>query len=362
MSGGRVPGGGGAEVQFAHLARGLVRRGFDVRVVTCDFGQPREEIVDGVRLLRAWPPNAGLPVVRFFHPRLSHAAEALGRAAADVYVFKGGGMWTGFTYDLARARGAGFVFVTAHDLDVTRGMPAVHGWRDRTWYARALRGADRIVVQTRTQQRLLEENYGRPSTVIMNHVEIPREQAAPAHSRRVVWVGTYKPGKRPEWFTRLAERHPDLECLMVGNLPPPPLTDAAYREALAVADRTPNLRVLVDTPHERIGELLRDAALFVHTSPAEGFPNTLLEAWSWGLPAVTCFDPDGILERERLGERHDGFEAWEGAVLTWMADPARREAAGARARDYTAHAHGSGEIHDRYAGLFDEVIAARRRA
>jgi glycosyltransferase involved in cell wall biosynthesis len=136
------------------------------------------------------------------------------------------------------------------------------------------------------------------------------------------------------------------------------LTDEDYRAALAM--RLPNLTVRGTIPHEQIGGFLGHAALFTHTSPAEGFPNAFLEAWSYGLPTVTCFDPDGIIERERLGEKHDTFEAWEAAVLRWLADPELRRQAGARARAYSGATHASGEIHDRLAREIERLAASRR--
>jgi glycosyltransferase involved in cell wall biosynthesis len=362
VSGGRVPFAGGIEVQLALLARGLAARGFDVSVVTCDYGQPDGLVVDGVRLLRAWRPDAGLPVVRFVHPRLTRSLRALLRADADVYVTQGAGMWAGIVRALARARGRRFLYVVAHDHDVMRALPDLHGWRDRHWYRDGLLGADQVVAQTEKQRALLREAFGRDSVVIMNPVEIPQPSALadPARSRRVVWVATYKPAKRPEWFTRFAERHPQVECVMAGVIPVPPLTDADHRAACEVAARCPNLKVLGTIPHERIGEFLREAALFTHTSPAEGFPNAFLEAWSHGLPTVTCFDPDGIIARERLGECLETFEAWEAAVVRWLADPAARAAAGARARAYASGRHGSGEVHDRFAAELDRLVAMRR--
>jgi glycosyltransferase involved in cell wall biosynthesis len=300
-------------------------------------------------------------VLRFFHPRLTKTIAALRRADADVYLCQGSGMNAGLTADVAHAMGRAFAFLVGHDNDVMPALPDVHGWRDRTWCRRALRGADTIVAQTEKQRGMLRAGFGLDSVVIMNPVELPARTATPATSRRVVWLATYKDSKRPDWFTRLAERHPEIECVMAGVVLAPP-ADGPYAAALAVARRCPNLQVLGTIPHERIGELLESAALFTHTSPAEGFPNTFLEAWSHGLPTVTCFDPDGIIARERLGEQHDDFAAWEASVLRWLADPQLRAAAGARARDYAAHAHGSGEIHDRFAAVLDRLIAARRGA
>ena len=132
VSGGRVPFAGGSEVQMAHLGRGLVRDGFDLSVVTCDFGQPDGLDVEGMRLLRTYPPRSGLPVVRFFHPRLTLGMAALRRADADVYLFKGATLWAGIVCDVAHAMGRKFVWIAAHDHDVLAALPELHGWRDRT--------------------------------------------------------------------------------------------------------------------------------------------------------------------------------------------------------------------------------------
>jgi glycosyltransferase involved in cell wall biosynthesis len=360
VSKGAVAMAGGIEVQLALLAKGLAERGFEVTVVTCDFGQPDGLAVDGYRLLKCWRPEQGLPVVRFLHPRLSKAIHALRRADADVYIVQGAGLEAGLAFEVAHSMGRPFEFVVAHDHDVLRDLPDLPGLRSRLWFRRAIAGASGVVSQTEKQRRMLRDAFGRDSIVIMNPVEIPEGTASPASSRRVVWVATYKAAKRPEWFTRMAERHPELECVMVGVVPPPPLTDRDYRDALEVAQRCPNLEVRGPVPHERISEFLREAALFTHTSAAEGFPNVFLEAWSVGLPSVTCFDPDGIIAREDLGEKHDTFEAWEAAVVRWMTDAPGREAAGLRARDYARRVHASGEIHDRFAAELDRLVGQRR--
>ena len=41
--------------------------------------------VDGIRLIGICPPDAGLPVVRFVHPRVSGLVRAMREADAEVY-------------------------------------------------------------------------------------------------------------------------------------------------------------------------------------------------------------------------------------------------------------------------------------
>jgi len=175
----------------------------------------------------------------------------------------------------------------------------------------------------------------------------------------LAWLATYKPVKRPEWFTRFAERHPEIPCRMAGVIPVPPLSDRCWQEARAVAARCPNLEVLPTVPHERVGEFLRGATLFAHSSSAEGLPNTFLEAWSHGLPTVTSFDPDGVIESAGLGACRTDYESWEAALERRIADPSLRRAEGARARAHVLAHHAPEAIYGRLAEVLRSVLGSR---
>jgi glycosyltransferase involved in cell wall biosynthesis len=346
---------GGAEVQQAMLARGLAARGFDVTAVTCDYGQPSPTYVDGVRVLKTHEPFAGIPVVRFFHPRLSTSVRALWEANADVYHVRGSGLAAGIAHDIARMRGAAFVLGAAHEWDALRTMPFQTNPRDRWWYARAVRGADAIVAQTETQRRNFKEQWGRESELIPNLVEIPAAAVDPGRGRTVVWIATYKPAKRPEWVIELARRMPGTRFLMCGVIPIPPETTAAWDAARAAAAGLPNLEVRGYVARDRLHELFADAALFIHTSPAEGFPNTVLEAWAHGVPSVSVVDPDGVIRRERLGEVAERLEDFERILRARLADPEWRRATGARAREHVRAVHASDAGLERFAALLERV-------
>jgi glycosyltransferase involved in cell wall biosynthesis len=362
VSNGRVPFAGGIEVQLAHLGRGLALLGFDVRAITCDYGQPDLLDAGGVLLHKAYPPEGGLPVLRFFHPRLTRGLSTLWSIDADVYCFSGAAMWAGLVHAVARARGRSFVWLTAHDHDVRRELPDVHGLRDRWLVRRAMRGADAIVAQTQAQRQRLKADFGLDSNVIMNPVEIPPERALRdvTAATELVWLSTYKPSKRPEWFTRFAERHPNVPCRMAGIVLSTATGQEVFRQAQRVAERHPNLTVQGTVPHERIGEVLERAALFAHSSAAEGFPNTLLECWGRGVPSVSAFDPDGIVEREGLGACRTEYAEWEAAIERRLADPALRRTEGARARAWVIAHHAPELIHREFAGvllsLFDTQL------
>lgn len=360
-SGGRVEFAGGAELQQARLARGLAARGLDVTVVTCDFGQPSPAVVHGVRVLKTYRPEDGLPVLRFFHPRLSRSVAALRAADADVYYVRCASLEAGLAHDVARARGAAFVFAAAHDDDARRALPLLPNPRDRWWYGRALRGADAVIAQSGVQRELFRSEWGRESTVVRNLVELP-PAPAPGAGRDVVWLATYKASKRPDWFTGLARALPEQRFVMAGVVPRPGEPASAWEAARAAAGELPNLEVRGFLGPERVAELLRGAALFVHTSPAEGFPNTLLEAWAHGVPSVSCVDPDGVVARHGLGEVAGDRAGLARAVAAWMAAPERRREAGARARGYAEREHAPAAVVAALADVLERAAAARRPA
>ncbi len=350
---------GGIEVQDWFLARALAQRGFDVAVATCDFGQPPVEERDGVTFLRTYSTQAGLPGVRFFYPRLWKAMRALRRARADVYLANGAALSTGWAYDAARLAGAPFVFLAASDKDAFPSLPGLKRRSDQWWYLRALRGAAARVAQTEEQVDLFRDNFGLDADVIANPVDLPAEPVDAGANDMVLWFSTYKPSKRPDWFLDLARRVPDLRFVMIG-FPPSPETNESWQAANRAAAELPNLEVhgFVDPA----ADFLRAAALLVHTSPLEGFPNILLESWSYGVPTVTAVDPGGVIESNGLGEVAGSVDALEQAVVGLMADPGRRTGLGARARDYVEQHHGPDATFEPLAALLDKVIAKAPRS
>lgn len=359
---GRIEFTGGAEVQQVAIARGLAGRGFDVSLVTCDYGQPARVEVDGLTIHRGFRPEQGLPVLRFFHPRVTRTVAALAAARAEVYYVRGSGFVSGITCDVARWRRAGFVLGAAHDHDARRSQPLLDNPRDRWWARRALRHATAIVAQTEVQRRLFETEFGLASEVVPNLVEPAATPVDAGQEGAVVWLATYKPAKRPDWFLALARRLPRRRFVMCGVIPIPPETRASWEAARAAAAATPNLEVRGFLDHGRLEALFAGASLFVHTSPVEGFPNTVLEAWAHGLPSVTAVDPDGVVARERMGEVAGDPEALAAAVERFMSDPAARRAAGARALAYVRRHHAPDAVLDRLAALFDRVVGGVRAA
>jgi glycosyltransferase involved in cell wall biosynthesis len=286
--------------------------------------------------------------------------RTLYRAHADVYLASGAGIQAGLAYDAARLRRSKYVFFAASDKDLFRSLPALKTRRERWWYLRALRGADARVAQTDHQRRLFQVNFGVDAQVIVNPVQLPPATVDVGATETILWLSTYKPAKRPQWFLDLARSLPQFQFVMVG-FPPSPETNKNWREAREAAMSLPNLEVHGFVEHSRIGEFFRRTALFVHTSALEGFPNTLLESWSYGIPTISAVDPDRVIERHRLGAVVASFDELMKAVVAKMRDPDERRNLGARARRYVERYHAPARTFDPVAQLLDDLILAQRR-
>jgi glycosyltransferase involved in cell wall biosynthesis len=357
-SGGEFAGGG--EVLAVLYARGLVERGYDVHLVTADFGQPERVVIDGITVHRTFDLKRGIPILRFFHPRLTLAIRALMRADAEVYYVIGAGMAAGLVHDVARARRAGFILHAMSDYDVRKDLSR-YRLRDRLWYRWALRDTDRLFAQSEYQRDAFRENHQVESLVLPNVITVPDGVVDAGQDGHVMWLGTYKAIKRPEWFIKLARALPHRRFLMTGVVPPPPLTREHWDTAVEAARTCPNLEVRGFQPAEELGRLMRGASLIVHNSPLEGFSNVMLEAWALGLPTVSSVNPDGLVTRLKLGAVATDFPFLVESVERFMSDPQDRRAAGARARRYVVEHHGPGPVFATLTHELDGLLAEVRR-
>lgn len=358
---------GGAEVQQAHIARGLVARGHRVSFVTLDHGQPdvgpASRPVTGIRVYKAYRKDAGLRGLRFFHPRVTGLWAAMHRADAEVYYQRGIDLESGLVAAWCRRHGRKFVFALAHDSNCYHDLPSRHGWHERILCRYGLRQADRIISQTEFQRSVLHDEYGLDSTVIRSCAVDPlggtAEAPRTAGPRRLLWVGRFSREKRLGLLLDLAERLPRLMFDVVGQANAESAEAYEWQER---AQRMPNVTMHGYVPSARMGAFYAGAAALICTSLAEGFPNTFLEAWSRGVPVITTVDPDGLVSEHGLGLVIDSAAEATAAVGAFADDLARIEACGERARRHFVTHHGIASAVEAYEQVMVELIARRGRA
>ena len=95
---------------------------------------------------------------------------------------------------------------------------------------------------------------------------------------------------------------------------------------------------------------------YKRTRPCPAFPNTLLEAWSYGIPSVSAVNPGGVIHRHGIGETAENLEEMARAVTALMAAPDRRRTLGANARLYVERHHGADQTIEPLVALLDKLI------
>jgi len=294
---------GGEEVQHAQLASALARLGHDVHLVVADFGQEERAVYGGITTHKAFNESAGLPGVRFFHPRWTGLWAALSEANADVYYYSCAGMILGMLAMFCRSRQRRLVFRVASDSDCDPDKVEIRFRRDRWLYEYGLARSDAVLVQTLTQRDSLLKNYGLHSALAGMLVSRPMaDSASTAKDIDVLWVANIKQIKRPERLLSLARMMPTVRFHMAGASMPG--EEDLFRSIEAQAQALPNVTFHGSVPYLDIGALFDRARIFANTSDLEGFPNTYLQAWVRGIPVVAMFDPDGIIRSAELGSSH----------------------------------------------------------
>lgn len=293
---------GGAEVQMVTLARALAERGLQVSAVTLDHGQPDDEDCDGIRIYHSFDPAAGLPGVRFLHPRWTGLNAALARANADIYLQACGDTITGQVALWCRRHQRRFVFVVMLDSDCERDLPYLSTRRERAFYRCGLKRTDLVIAQTEHQVRQLHGWQGIPAIVVRpcgGGRHATSDGAQPPQERpRVLWLGRFAYQKRLEWLWELARRRPQYDFDVVGDAnADDPKAQQLKEEARAI----PNVYLHGAVPHAEVDRFYAQAHALILTSRVEGFPSVFIEAWSWGLPTVSTVDVDNLIAQERLG-------------------------------------------------------------
>lgn len=294
---------GGAEVHSAQLAVSLTKLGHEVNMVVGDFDQPDGTVYFGVRTLKTFKRTAGLPLVRYVHPRWTSIWSAISRADAEVYYYTCAGMILGMLAIYCRINKRRLVFRAASDSDCDPHSVLTKYWRDRWLYGFGLKRTDTVLVQSATQQSAMQSNYGVASTIVPGLVERPLDRSGvAAKDIDVLWVANMRQLKRPDRLLELARILPQYKFHIVGGAIPG--EEKFYDSVEANARKVSNVTFHGRVPYFEIGQLFDRAHLLTNTSEIEGFPNTFLQAWVRGIPVVTMFDPDGVVSKEALGSAH----------------------------------------------------------
>ncbi len=357
LKGGESGHAGGVEFQTSLLAKWLAKRGQKVSLITWDEGGRKEETVDGVRVIKLCRAEEGIPGIRFFHPRWSSLIKALKRADADIYYHNVGEYVTGQLALWCRIKRRRFIYYIASDDECTS-IPLRDGrFYDRFSFVLGLKNSDCVIAQTRHQKKMLAENLGLHSKILPMPCtyDIRESEVLPYEGRTLyaTWIGRISKEKRLEWLLEVAELLPSIKFEVIGKFDP---YDSYAISLVNKMSSMSNVFYHGMIPHNELTKFYKNALVLCNTSSYEGFPNTFIEAWGFGLPVVSAFDPDDLIKEKGIGYYVNSINEFAAAITQVMNSKEQWQTFSNNSREYYLKNHLSHVALERFEKLFLKVV------
>ncbi|MEM2981372.1 MAG: glycosyltransferase family 4 protein [Thermoproteota archaeon] len=322
---------GGAELQQVLLARELVSGGYEVSFITYDHGQPDISYVEDIEIIKTYPREKVNKINSF--SKFRYILRALNKAKADLYFHSAGS--SGILPFFCSIKKKKFIYRVPLD-EIVLGKTASPILKLLEYLD--IKKANAVVVQTEFQRRKLLENFSVKGLLIKNAFPVPKAKAEKPDPPTVLWVGRIAKIKQPQIFIELAKAIPNASFEMIGGkvMKEPQL----YERIRSFAKNLPNLSFHGFVPYNEIDKYFARASIFVNTSYLEGFPNTFIQAWASYVPVVSLnVDPDGVIQKERIGFCSKTFEQLVTDVSNLLSNETLRKTMGKNAREYVEKEH-----------------------
>ncbi len=295
----RNPLSGGAEVHFHEIFRRVAALGHPVTLLCSRFpGAPREEWVDGIRIVRQGSRSLFNYAVPAAYRRLRRqepfdiVIDDLNKIPFYTPWFVREPLLTIVHHLFGRS-----IFIEAAAL------PAAYVWLAERLALRVYRRTPFAVVSESTRQELQRLGIAAPIELLPNAVDPARYRAGGEKSATplICHLGRLKKYKSVEHLLRalplVRQSVPDATLVIVG--------EGDHRPALEALAAQMGLQEAVhftgQVSHEDKVQWLQRAWVAVNPSPKEGWGLTVIEANACGVPVVAADSP-GLRDSVRPGE------------------------------------------------------------
>ncbi|WFU01553.1 glycosyltransferase family 4 protein [Rhizobium sp. CB3171] len=361
-----LPNKGGLEDVVANLCRQLIRRGYRVRVVTCNslFSDPTHklapaETIDNIEIVRIpWSGSSRYPLA----PQVfKHIADA----------------------DLIHVHAVDFFFDALAWGKLFHGRPMVattHGGFFHTpkyaaikklWFNTATRlsalAYAELVCCSLSDERLFSGIAASRTRLIENGADVGKfaNCAALEARRRIVTIGRFSVNKRLDRMLDvmkvLAARDPDWHLDIIGAVSD--LDQPALEKEIAVRELGRHVSLHVSIDNGAIRNVIARASLFASASDYEGFGLVAIEAMSAGLlPVLHTNDAYKALAETHPTLMLSDFSNPETTADALAAAFARLGAEGLGLREeliHDARAYAWDEVAQRYMDVYAEAMTPR---
>jgi glycosyltransferase involved in cell wall biosynthesis len=302
---------GGAELQVSFIANELIRKGWNVEIVTIKrkskdyFHRPA---VTGDVKYFFYSKHKAFRTLEFITVFL-----CLLKTRAHVYYQRTTSAHTGAVALFCRFFRKKMLFAVASNNDLTRFFNSRNFQADAyknkikalirktdlffvdCLIQKGLKYSDVIICQTKDQQDKIGDDLKNKSVLIRNSFPISIPTVF-TKENIIIWVGNLRKIKRPELFMRLAkEVHPEgWEYYIIGEI--------RENQYDIIRQKNDNFIYIGSLPFNETLIWFEKAKILVNTSESEGFTNTFIQAWLYRVFVMSLsVDPDKLLTHFEYG-------------------------------------------------------------
>ncbi len=314
---------GGAERQQYLIACEFRNKGHNVSFITFrENSQIKQESVDGFNVIYSLPKTNDSKYI--FHS-LSSIYKSMRDINADMYYVRGNPPLCILSSLAAKLLRKNYVYCVANDSNIQkRGLKNHHDLFKysivRSAFFHSIKSAEVVISQTEKQKSILNDEHGITSVKIPNMYEKPDDcRIEEADERKyILWVGSLTKQKMPQRYVELAKCNPNIQFKMVG-----PSTNSEFGKDIAThSKKMANFEYIGFVPPDQIDKYYKNAIALVNTSDYEGFPNTFLEAWRYGIPVLSLyFDLDKALQINDIGVHAGSMQNLSQTIQKFASEP-----------------------------------------
>ena len=346
LSGKNYNSAGGAELQDYLMASEFQKRGHKIFFIVGDYGQNDYENIKGFNIYKDFSSYG-----KGFFGKLKGVIEfwkLLSKIDADVYYRMTPHTILGIVGLFCKLKKKLFIFLSGSDIDFEDRIFKNKNYLFKICYKYALKNADIVIAQNNYQKAKAFGNFEINPTIIKSIVELPEKTSTKKNTPSVMLIGSLIEYKQPEIFIELAKKIKEANFYIIG-----PCNNNDYLDKLrSISIGINNLKFCGFIQHDEIVKIYAKDIVLVNTSRFEGFPNTFLEAWSYGNPVISLdVDPDEVICNFRLGFHSKTFDRMVEDLKVLIKDKKLRMELGYNGRKYVEDNHSIEKIVDEFENL-----------
>lgn len=324
--------GGAAKLQL-QLAKALVANGHEVIVVT---PVSKDEVlllsIDGIKFYPSSRHTISLELIKILIDE-----------RPDWFYWHTNSIHIGICFFIAKILGIRTIYAVASDKDCNPRL-AINPFTFKKYfwvlYKFGLDLADRIFIQHNTQRDMLGFKYKGKIFLVNNIMELPEFSTSNHKKEFLIWLANIRIEKRPDLLLEIARKMPQQKFRMYGAV-------IDYRSEIGYGENILNqLESISNISYhgslkpENVLSTLSEASIFLSTSDQEGFPNTMLESWSVGVPVISLkLDIGGTIEQNQIGYVTKDIDETVSRISHLMNNPIERIQLGQNGVNYVRSNH-----------------------